>query len=418
MDTQELRQRVLDWIEADREKLIAFLQGFIRAKSPNPPGDCREAADYIRRFLDSQNLPYRVLSPHPEMPNIVGSFEGGAAGRHLVLNGHIDVFPVNEADDRWTVEPWSGERRDGRIYGRGACDMKPGTTASIFTYAYLHRLREHLKGKLTLTCVSDEETFGPWGARWLIDNEPEVLGDCVLNGEPGSPLTIRFGEKGPLWIAFTIRTKGAHGAYTHATESATKTAFRLATDLERICELEIRLPDNIARAVDAAREAVDAAMGKGAGDTVPRVTLNIGRIDGGLKVNMIPGECRMEADFRLPVGAVKEDVLGRVREVLKGYPDVAMEEIGGAAPSYCDPYGEMVEILRNTVQDLKGFRPTPIVSLGGTDARLWRYKNIPAYVYGPYPTGMGSYDEQVEIEEFIHIVRTHVLASLAYLMRD
>ena len=121
------------------------------------------------------------------MPNIVGSFEGATPGHHLVLNGHMDVFPADEANERWTHGPWSGAIAEGKIYGRGVADMKAGTSASIFTYRYLHRLRERLAGRLTLTAVSDEETFGPWGARYLMEHHPEVHGDCLLNGEPSSP---------------------------------------------------------------------------------------------------------------------------------------------------------------------------------------------------------------------------------------
>jgi succinyl-diaminopimelate desuccinylase len=73
--------------------------------------------------------------------------------------------------------------------------------------------------------------------------------------------------------------------------------------------------------------------------------------------------------------------------------------------------------VQSTVEELRGFRPTPIVSLGGTDARLWRYRNIPTCVYGPFPHGMGSHDEHVDVEEFLHIVRTHVLASYDYMSR-
>ena len=199
------KEMLLNWIDKDRDKLIEFLSRFIQAKSPNPPGDTREATDYICKFLDANQLPYRIISPQPEMPNIVGSFQCGKAGRHLVLNGHSDVFPVG--NEKWTYDPWSGAIAEGRIYGRGACDMKCGTTASIFAFAYLHRIREQLKGRLTLTVVSDEETFGPWGARYLIENHPEVHGDCLLNGEPSSPYLVRFGEKGLLWLALTIRTQ-------------------------------------------------------------------------------------------------------------------------------------------------------------------------------------------------------------------
>jgi succinyl-diaminopimelate desuccinylase len=76
----------------------------------------------------------------------------------------------------------------------------------------------------------------------------------------------------------------------------------------------------------------------------------------------------------------------------------------------------MMEILQRNVEAARGFKPTPIVSLGATDARLWRYENIPAYVYGPFPTGMGSHDENVPVEDYLHIVRMHVLSAYDYLM--
>jgi succinyl-diaminopimelate desuccinylase len=132
---------------------------------------------------------------------------------------------------------------------------------------------------------------------------------------------------------------------------------------------------------------------------------------------MVPGECVFEADIRLPVGVEKRQVLDAVAKVLERYPEARMREMQFSAPSWCDPNGEMVDILQRNVTALKGFTPIPIVSLGGTDARLWRYRNIPAYVYGPFPRGMGSIDEHVEIEEFLHIVRVHVLSAYDYLMR-
>lgn len=115
--------------------------------------------------------------------------------------------------------------------------MKAGSTALIVTYALLSQLRDKLAGRLTLTIVSDEETFGPWGARHLLEHHPEVRGDCLLNGEPSGPESIRFGERGPLWIEFTVRTLGAHAAYVHMTKSATKIAMQIAAELEAPTEL-------------------------------------------------------------------------------------------------------------------------------------------------------------------------------------
>jgi succinyl-diaminopimelate desuccinylase len=104
---------------------------------------------------------------------------------------------------------------------------------------------------------------------------------------------------------------------------------------------------------------------------------------------------------------------------LKRHPQITMKEINFSPPSWCEPYSEMVEHLQANAGHLRrDLKPVPIVSLGGTDARLWRYKKIPAYVYGPPPTGMGSYNEYVEIDDFMHVVRSHVLSAYDYLTRS
>lgn len=414
----DMKRQLLDWIEQDRDQLIDFACAFVRAKSPNPPGDTTEAVKIITSFLDQKGVPFRLVDPQPTMANVVGTFEGGAPGRHLVLNGHIDVFPVDESEE-WTQGPWSGAVADGKIWGRGIADMKCGTSASIFAYCYLHRLRDHLKGKLTLTAVSDEETFGPWGARYLMEHHSdEVLGDCCLNGEPSGPVTLRFGEKGPLWVKFIVRTPGAHGSYTHLSPSATKIATKLIQDLEEVTEIPTPGTPEIERALAEGVDAIEQALGQGASEILQRVTLNIGVLQGGLKVNMIPGLCEFEADFRLPVGYTKEHILPKIREIAARYPEVTMEEINSSEAKACDPFGEMAQIIQENVHSLRGFKPAPIISMGASDARLWRQRGVPAYIYGPYPYGMGQKDEYVDIEDFLHVVRTHVLSAFDYLSRS
>src|SRR5271170_4346118 len=269
------KAKLLERIEADRELLIDFLRGFIRCASPNPPGDTRAAAAHISQLLDARGVSYRVIAPNAVMPNLIASFDTGRPGRHLALNGHIDVFPVGDGAG-WTRDPWGGELVDGKIYGRGACDMKCGTTASIFTFLYLGEIKDALHGKLTLSAVSDEETFGPWGARYLAEHHPEVFGDTCLNGEPSSPWTLRFGEKGPLWLEFTVRTKGAHGAYTHASKSATAIAAKVIGALEILEDIPAPEASNLAAALDQAAAVSDRAQGVGASQITRRVTVNPG----------------------------------------------------------------------------------------------------------------------------------------------
>src|SRR5919201_4255467 len=122
----DLKEQLTRWIDEDRDKIISFLCDFVRAKSPNPPGDTTLAAAHVASFLEAHQLPFNVIAPQPSMPNIVGSFaaptgatvsaQGTALpGPHLVLNGHMDVFPVDEQHEPWTHGPWSGAIADGKI---------------------------------------------------------------------------------------------------------------------------------------------------------------------------------------------------------------------------------------------------------------------------------------------------------------
>ena len=150
---------------------------------------------------------------------------------------------------------------------------------------------------------------------------------------------------------------------------------------------------------------------------MPRVTVNIGVIQGGLKVNIVPGTCWFEADIRVPPGLGKDEVMAKIHQILARYPEATVEEINYSAPSICDPNHEMVGILRANARTLGRPQPASIVSLGGTDARLWRQRGIPGLVHGPFPRGMAQADEHVEIEEYLHIVRMHVLSAFDYLSR-
>jgi succinyl-diaminopimelate desuccinylase len=412
----DAKQKLLNRISEDRELLVDYLRDFIRIPSPNPPGDTRDAARHVTDLLERRGIPFRIIAPEGTMPNIIATFDCGGPGRHLALNGHIDVFPVGDGSG-WTKDPWGAELEDGRIYGRGACDMKSGTTASIFAFLYLHELRHTLRGKVTLSVVSDEETFGPWGARYLADHHPEIFGDCCLNAEPTGRTTFRFGEKGPLWLRFTVRTHGAHGAYVHRSASATRIAAQVIGELDRLTELPPSELGNLTSTLDAAIATADEAWGAGAGQNVRRITVNPGLVRGGVKVNMVAAECVFEVDIRLPNGLDDADVRREVDAIVSRYPEVSYEQILYNPANWTPPDTEMAEVVRANAKAVSGIEPIPVVSLGCTDARLWRYKDIPAIVFGPSPIEMGGVDEYVETEEFLDVVKVHVLSAYDYLSR-
>ncbi len=187
----DMRRALLERIHADRDRIIRFLQDFTRIDTSNPPGDTRAGAVFIESLLGAAGLPYRRIAPREAMPNILASTRFARPGRHLVLNGHIDVFPSGDRA-QWTRDPLSGDLVDGRVHGRGTVDMKCGTTASIFTYVYLSQLADQLRGALTLTLVSDEETGGRWGSGYLVERHTnEVLGDYVLQDNVQALLGFR-----------------------------------------------------------------------------------------------------------------------------------------------------------------------------------------------------------------------------------
>ena len=409
------KAELLRLVDRDREEIIAFIREFVRCKSPNPPGNTVEAARHITSFLAANKLPYEIVSPHPEMPNIVAITRYGEAGRHLVLNGHIDVFPV-ESEVGWTHGSWSGALVDGKIYGRGVADMKVGTTASIMTYRYLSQLGDQLKGKLSLAAVSDEETFGPWGARYLFEHRHEgVMGDACLIGEPSSPRTVRYGEKGTLWMEFTVRTKGAHGAYVHMSDNAILVANEVINELRKLEEIEAREPDNLTASLNAAAGAIDQAYGRGAFDNLRRITVNIGRMTGGTKVNMVPAECRFQADMRIPNGLSGATVEDHIARLKSQFPQLEAERISYHPPTWSAPDGDLLQYVQANATAICGIEPAPVIALTATDARLWRAHDIPAYVYGPAPKGMGSVDEQVDVEEALNVIRCHLLSAWDYL---
>lgn len=463
-------QALLDAITADTASHITFLQSFIRAPAPNPPGDTRQAAAVIATYLSARGINHEVIAAKETLDNVVSDFNCGASsegrledkmGPRLIMNGHIDVFPAGDGAG-WDRDPWSGDLVDGRVHGRGGVDMKAGTAASVIAYAYLYKYRAHLGAgaSVGLAAVSDEETGGRFGTKWLLEQQEAEkqgegshsstttttsigakrkksrwAGDVVIIAEPGGLNTIRFAEKGTLRLTFTVDVgPGAHGAYTHLSKSATRIAARLINDLavveDIVPDVDPALRAHLARA--DVREALDVSMGAGAADIAMKCTLNIGTLHGGLKVNMIPGRCVFEADIRMPLGLTAARVMAVIHEVLdKGnYPEaeVAVQE-AASNPAAASPHDHpMVEILaRQAARVMKpenqckegetreSLAPVAVPSMGATDCKHYRYAGVPAYVFGVSPETMGATNESVSVEEFLVVIKTHALAAWEFL---
>ena len=412
MTREQLVRRLAD----DAERHVAFLQGFLACRSANPPGDCVSAARHVTDFLQAAGAPCRVVAGQPHLPNVVGSFAGGRPGPHLVLNGHIDVFPAFEEAD------WSGERRAGRLFGRGAADMKAGTAASVIAYALMHERRAELAGRLTLTAVADEQTGGRWGTRYLFETMlDEILGDCLLNGEPSGLNNVRFMEKGTLRLVVEVAAPGGHGGYPHLGRNPNTVMAAVIGELGTLHGQEAPLPPAVHRALTsaAAVRALDEGLGQGASEWVRRISVNPGVVAGGLKVNQIPHLCRMEVEFRIPFGFERAAILDEVAAILARHEATwSVVETHSYEPSLADPEHPFVGILQRAAEAATGQVPVPVSSLGGSDSRYWRYAGVPAYLYGPSPIGLGGQAESVLVDEYLAVVRVHTMAAFEFLGGD
>ncbi|CAI7618593.1 unnamed protein product [Penicillium pancosmium] len=417
------KSELLSALESDQESQTKLLQSFVRAASPNPPGNTKVAAKVLTDYLTSKNIPYEIIEPKPGCQNIVSEFSGGnGSGPRVVLNGHIDVFPVEETAPRWNRDPWSGNVVDGRVHGRGVVDMKSGTASLVITYACLYARRESLSGSVALCAVSDEETGGRWGTQYLIkEDKPRWGGDVMLSTEPTGQ-TIRFSEKGTLRLSGTVRTKAAHGAYLNLSKGAIRTAAEfLNAVVEDVESIEPNPPPEIAKYLTDPKvlAVVDEAMGPNTSSIIARPTVNIGTIKGGVKVNMIPDLCTFELDIRLPVGLVASEVMAVLESAASNYPDAKIElkqqDAASNPASFSTIDHPIIGLVKENAEKAGASHAIAIPSMGATDCKHYRYADIPAYAYGCSPLSMASFNESASLDEFIHVTKVHASTVWDYL---
>jgi acetylornithine deacetylase/succinyl-diaminopimelate desuccinylase family protein len=407
----------VDKIDSHQDDIIELCSRMVQISSENPPGDTTELASFLCKYLESKGLEYEVYAPQKTMPNVVCRLRGSGPGRRLIYNGHLDTYPSGDSE-RWQYDPLSGLVADGKIYGRGVSDMKGGCTASIASYWVLSQLRDRFKGEVVLTLVSDEETGGRWGTKWLLDNVPWVQGDAMLNGEPTSLSHLTFSEKGRLILEFVAKGVGAHGAYVHMGENAIVRMIEFLNDLQGVAEMDFTLPVDVERVLEEGRQALDEAKGTGTADVIKKITCNIGTIQGGIIVNTVPESCRAEVDIRLPTGARVKDMLQQVNKRVARHRGISYRVAqGGTDPTFTPPDHEICLLLVQCAEKVWGHEVMRLPGLGASDARLFRDCGVPSVLYGPKSHGMGGTDEYITIEDLMVVTKAHALTSLAFLQR-
>ena len=392
----------------DREQLerrtTELLQRLIRFNTVNPPGDEEEAQQFLRGLLEGAGFECELLAAVPRRPNLVARLRGPAGGPRLCLLGHVDTVLADPAD--WSVDPWSGELRDGCVWGRGALDMKSQVAAEVAAAVALagEGWRPEA-GELLLVVTVDEETGAGHGARWLCEQHPEkVRSDLVVNEGAGEVFEfdgrrlygVCVAEKGVFRFDLSTRGRAGHASIPRIGDNA----------LTKLAPLLQALGDGRpAYELAPEPEALIRAMGLDTGDLEatlaaveekdPRiavllepmlgVTLTPTMISASQKINVIPAHAELRVDCRVPPELGEEHALKRIHEVLgdNGY-DVSFGEtvIGNRSPMDTP----LMDSIRAFVErEDPGAGLAPFMLPGFSDSRWFREAFPDCVAYGFFP---------------------------------
>jgi succinyl-diaminopimelate desuccinylase len=392
-----VRDAVWDEIAGRADELLDLCAECVRIPAVNPPGDTRAIAAHARAYLEAAGFAVAVHAPQPDAPNVVTTLGPADARPRLVVNAHLDTFPVAAGDWRHGG-PFSGAREDGRIYGCGASDMRGGLAAILFAAAVLKLREDEFSGRVTVALVSDEETGGRLGTGWLLDHVDAVRADGCLVADQCGTDRVAVGEKGICFLSLRTTGRSSHAAYG----SADSANHRLLAALAAVRELERLAP----------AEAPSQEVGLD-----DRVTVNVGRIEGGRSPNLVADGALARVDVRLPVWLTSERLLAEAERAIERTGvacELTVDLLAEASISSVD--APVVRSALAAARRALGRDARPVVRLGASDARLFRAAGIPTAVYGPAPNAMGDVDEFVRCDEVVATAQVHAAVMLDALL--
>lgn len=383
----------------DEEGVVALTQALVRIESENPPGNEKPVADYIKTWLEERGLTVQVVEAVPGRPNLIASY-GSETGPVFMLNGHTDVVPPG---DGWSIDPYCGDLRDGKVWGRGSTDMKGGIAAFLHAFDAIRRSRVKLKGKLLLVINVDEETGGQMGAGYLVENG-YVKADSCLVCEPSS-LKLVTAEGGMAWLTLTVKGRSVHSVLAPNGINAVEKML------------------NVVAALMPLKEEVEAQVGSRGKPTI----FSINMFHGGIKVNQVPAECKVSIDVRIPPGVAISpvEVIERIEATLARLRqqdcklDVSLAYREPVMPFEIPPDKPIIAQLARAVEDVTGkpaeeWAPKRVIQNDDSDLYQWWTKGgIPGVYFGPGAIELAhNADEYVEVDELIKAARIYTMVAL------
>lgn len=371
----------------DPDEVLSIARALIGARSENPGGTEDDAASVAADVLTGLGATCEIVRGDAGRPSVVASI-GPLDGPSLAFNGHLDTVPAGSLDT-WSVDPFAGTIVDGRLIGRGACDMKGPIAAALAAAAAIVRQGVELGGCLVFHLAADEELAGVHGTKVLRDRGL-LTQDAAIVGEP-SDLQLGLAERGGAWVTATAYGKAAHGSQPHRGVNAITSMARFLLRLGEV------LPD------------LEHPL-------CGRPTVNAALIEGGSAPNVVPDRCVIDIDRRLIPGETDpEAVLDAFRalaaDIRREHAEVdvrvEIREWTDAAEAPAD--SSIAAAIRVAVHAELGAIPSDVGFTGITDARFYiNDAAIPTVIFGPGSlTVAHTADEWIDIEDLIAAARIY-----------
>jgi acetylornithine deacetylase len=413
--TDTNRQKILDTIDKNRDKAIKFLQDMVRI--PSVTGDeaaiQRFLSDYMRKIgleVDMWETDWEKLKKHPGYrpvnrgyegrPNIVATLKGTGGGRSLLLNGHTDVIPVGDGAG-WSDDPWSASIKEGRIYGRGSCDMKSGVASHILAVEFLKQLGLTPKGDVLINVVIDEEVSGHGTLDTVMRG---YKADAGISGET-SDLFVQPACIGRIWFQIDVEGKPAGIQQRYMGISAIELGNKI---VKAVQELE-----------DERVATVKHHLYPSAIDSLPCI---IGSFEAGNYPSAFPASAVLKGSIGTVPSedheAVKQSLVKKIAEVaakdpwMKDHPPVVKFVGYDAEASEIPVQHPIVQTVCNVYTELTGKKPTISGRQGAADTRfLNKYADTPTVIFGPGSTAiMHANDEYVSIDDYMTAIKVMALS--------
>ena len=370
---------------------VRAIQSYVRINTSNPPGDVTKAADFLADLLKREGIPVQRYESGPGRAIVVARLKGTGAAKPLLLLHHMDVVPTDPS--RWQHDPFGAEIADGRIWGRGAIDMKGLGIIQLMSFVALKRQNVPLARDVILMAVPDEEVGGALGAKWMLQHHyGEIEPEYVLDeGGFGSrdlfaPEKLVFGisvaEKKILWLKLRVEGVAGHGSQPHDQNPNDRLVRALAHLLDE------PLPSASFSIIDTMRSRVGEFAANKFNNAIQRSTISLTSLRSGVgdppKVNVIPSVAEATIDCRVLPGTSRDQWMSEIRRRL-GDPAVKIEIVYEGEDPIVTPQDST--FYRALEAAVKRRHPdaivTPMVVPYGTDSNSFRPRGVKSYGFTP-----------------------------------